>query len=87
MSKRKDEETNTEATPETPKPESFLDRMRVEHSVLSERLANLSAFIDSAAFGAVDQEERERLQGQRTAMTHYHEILGVRIAYHEKRSQ
>lgn len=66
---------------------SFLDRMRTEGAELSARLGKLNGFVCSIDFSGVDQEERERLLGQRTAMTHYLELLNARIAYHERRLQ
>lgn len=67
--------------------ETFLDRMRTERKELAARLEALSKFVTGAEFNSLDHEERERLYGQITAMTHYLEILTARIAYHEKKGQ
>lgn len=64
---------------------TFLGRMRTERDIVTDWLEKLSAFIDSANFSSIDQEERERLLAQKTAMGHYVGILNARIAYHEAR--
>lgn len=95
MTKRKDHDSDVQTEETTPPglvttlgtaSETFLDRMNVERMELQERVSKLDAFINGETFGGIDQEERERLLGQRTAMGHYLEILSARIAYHEKQS-
>lgn len=80
--KKHDEDVKTDAG----KPVTLLELLLSEQFELSRRLSNLNAFVDSAQINTVDREERERLLGQRTAMSHYLEILTARVAYHQARA-
>lgn len=91
MSKKKDQEDSNddvESQTEAPPPEpTFMQRLHVERALLADRLDRLSASMSTPEFSEIDQEERERLHGQKLAMGHYLEILKARIAYHERRGE
>lgn len=81
MTKKHHDSNETEIA--APKPQTFLDRLRIECDDVGGRLTRLEEFIDTQQFQGLEQEERERLQGQKLAMRNYHGILVARITYHE----
>jgi len=54
-------------------------RMLAEYAELDSRLKKLCAFLESEAFQALDERERELLQTQARAMNAYHNALLCRI--------
>lgn len=59
--------------------ETHVDRMRIEHAELEDRLKNLTAFIGTPAFDALDADETDALRSQHDAMTSYRNILAERL--------
>lgn len=57
----------------------FVQRMIEEYKELSERLKKLIAFQKTDKFTALDEEQRDLLEEQREAMSHYKKVLGQRI--------
>lgn len=57
----------------------FVERMIEEYKELSERLKKLIAFQKTDKFTALDEEQRDLLEEQREAMSHYKKVLGKRI--------
>lgn len=57
----------------------FVERMIEEYKELSERLKKLIAFQKTDKFTALDEEQRDLLEEQREAMSHYKKVLGQRI--------
>ena len=57
----------------------FLDRLRVEHTQLTERLIKLDVFIESIPFEQLPAEDRTDLRLQRFYMQNYAFILKKRI--------
>ena len=78
MTKRKDHDKETQDLV----PQTFLDHLHIENMGLMERVERINAEISSPTFNTLEQEERERMLGQRTAMGHYLDILTARIAYY-----
>lgn len=65
--------------------ESFLDRLRIEHDELTERINKLDAFISSnEKFAELGHDDRVLLQAQLHIMAEYQHILSERIAKSEK---
>lgn len=80
---KKDDTKDVAKTVEAPP--TLLQRLELERADLALKLDSLVSFLGSGLFHDLEQAERERLVGQRTAMTHYLEILVARIAYHTER--
>lgn len=59
--------------------EPFVGRMIKEYQELSERLKKLIAFTKTDKFAALDEGQRNLLEEQREAMSHYKKVLGQRI--------
>lgn len=59
--------------------DTWLDRLKVEHEQLRERLNALVLFMQSDAFGALAWIEKEALQRQKSAMSKYEAILQERL--------
>ena len=57
----------------------FVERMIEEYKELSERLKKLIVFTKTDKFTALDEEQRNLLEEQREAMSHYKKVLGQRI--------
>lgn len=57
----------------------FVERMVEEYNELSERLKKLVAFTKTEKFTALAEEQRNLLEEQREAMSHYKRVLGKRI--------
>jgi hypothetical protein len=84
------EQQPPESQPTTPpkaKSKTFLERLYVERQELGERIDSLTAFVQdpTSLFPEIEQEERERLQGQLTAMSHYFMLLTARIGYYQNK--
>ncbi len=85
MKRKNDADDAVELAEGGSKPQTFIDRMIVERGELANRMQALVGFMELPPFYALDQEEQDRMRGQRTAMGHYLEILDARIAYHQAR--
>lgn len=57
----------------------FLDRMKAEHTDLSDRLEKLDTFVEGETFAGLDLERRTLLLQQRAAMHTYRDTLQQRI--------
>ena len=57
----------------------FIERMIDEYKELSERLKKLIAFTKTDKFAELAKEQRDLLEEQRKAMSHYKKVLGQRI--------
>lgn len=57
----------------------FIERMIEEYKELSERLKKLIAFTKTDKFAELAKEQRDLLEEQRKAMSHYKKVLGQRI--------
>ena len=64
---------------ETPKQETFLDRLNAEKSDLSERLEKLTSFIHSDKFQSVSSNQRRLLKLQVSHMRDYLSVLDERL--------
>jgi hypothetical protein len=60
--------------------QSFQRRVVIEQMELDEKLDKLLAFMQTDAFGYLDDDERSRLRRQYSAMQDYSRILAERIA-------
>lgn len=60
-------------------PADFRDRMQIEKRDLDEKITRLSAFLVTEKFETLNFAEQANLLAQRTAMTAYSDILGIRI--------
>jgi len=69
-----------QATEVVSTPITFTARVVVEKRELDEKLAKLTAFMDTAVYASLSADERGRLCMQRNAMDQYSSILGERIA-------
>ena len=62
----------------------YQERVVAEKAHLDERLGYLNRFIMSETFVGVDQDEKDRLVRQRSAMLQYSSVLAERIeAFHD----
>lgn len=70
-------------TPAGGTPITFTARVVVEKRELDEKLAKLTAFMDTAVYASLSAEERGRLSTQHRAMNRYSLVLEERIAAFE----
>lgn len=58
---------------------TWQERLQIEHDELVERLAKLSAFVDTSEFDALTGAEKYLLHNQRSTMKNYRMILEARL--------
>lgn len=58
---------------------SFIDRMRKELYELNDRIDKLESFLYSAKYSALEEEQKNLLDAQYSAMVAYLRILTIRL--------
>lgn len=88
QNKRKSDDEQETVNDQDHGPESHrldIQNLETDHADLKSKLNKIHTFMLTQEYGNLDQQERERIQGQKMAMDHYYEILTARIQYHKKR--
>jgi hypothetical protein len=75
----KDAAVRANVTGRAQRPQTFFDRLQIEHKELAARLRKLEAFLAEPGFFQLPAEQQELLRTQRSAMQDYLDTLELRI--------
>lgn len=64
--------------------ETFLDRLKIEHDELNQKIKDLSSFISTDAYYKLSKANKILLSQQLNHMVNYREILIIRLELNSK---
>jgi hypothetical protein len=76
----KDAAVRANVTGRAQRPQTFFDRLQIEHKELTGRLEKLDMFLSEPGFFQLPIEQQDLLRSQRAAMNAYAQILGQHVA-------